>query len=163
MNFILNRNCAILITILFIVAYKYWNYKKDKEIEDEIFNNNKSIEPMFPLNSMEKLKTLKKLEITELKKTEPQIFIRYGNNNNHLINDGRHIYQNAIKYLDNRIIFCGYRYGLASVEWHKSVLNWKDQEVGLELHLLFTLVESKKTIKFVIPLSLVDLRREKFF
>ena len=160
MNFSLTTNKILIILIFVLMFFKYCQIRKEKAIEEEIIRNTQ--ENMMPIEGLGKLKTPKKAEITSLTKSYPQVFLRYGNNNNHLNNDGRVIWQNMVRYLDNRAIICGYRYGLARIEWHKSVLTWKNQEVGLELHLVHTLVESKETVIFVIPLSLVDMRREAF-
>ena len=160
MNFSLSTNNIIIILILCLMFFKYYKIRKEKNIEEELIR--RSQEDMMPVEGLEKMNYPKKLEITNLQKTYPQLFFRYGNNNNHLINDGRSIWQNMIRYINNRVIICGYRYGLSRIEWQKSVLNWKNQEVGLELHLVNTLVESNKTVTFVIPLSLVDIRREGF-
>ena len=160
MYFPLSTNNVIIIIILLLLVFKYFRVKKEKVIEEEIMRLGQ--ENMMPISSLEKLNYPKKVEITSLTKTYPQVFLRYGNNNNHIVNDGRSIWQNMVRYLNNRAIICGYRYGLSRIEWHKSVLTWKNQEVGLELHMVHNLVESNKTVSFVIPLSLVDIRRESF-
>jgi len=116
----------------------------------------------MPLKFLKKLKLPKKAEITKLNIVKPQIFLRYSNNNNHLYNDGRTLYQDCVRFIKNRAIIDGHRYCLTKIYWTKSVLSWNGQDVGLELHLVHSLVESHKTIVIVFPLSLVDLRRESF-
>tara|TARA_E500000178_G_scaffold343763_1_gene391012 strand:- start:45 stop:818 length:774 start_codon:yes stop_codon:yes gene_type:complete len=168
MKFKLNKNIILIIIILIIVGYRIFEYKKDERIQKQIIKygeeyfNDKLTEGMLPVSALDKLRTPKKLEITALKTFNPQIFLRYGNNNNHLYNDGRSVWQNMVRHLENRAIICGKRYGLSRLEWHKSVLTWNNQEVGLELHIVHSCVENKDTIIFVIPLSLVDLRTEGF-
>ena len=170
MDFKLDKRSIFLIALIIIlIIYKYYSYKRDKLIEDELikygeeyFNDKELKEHMLPVSELDDLKTPKKLEVTTLSTSSPQIFMRYGNNNNHLYNDGNSVWQNMVRHLDNRVIFCGKRYALSTIEWHKSVLTWNSQEVGLELHLVHSSVETKDTIVFVIPLSLVDLRTESF-
>lgn len=163
------KSIFLIILIIILIIYKCYSYKRDKLIEEELvkygeeyFTDKKLKEHMLPLSLLDDLKTPKKLEVTSLSTSSPQIFMRYGNNNNHLYNNGNYVWQNMIRHLDNRIIFCGKRYALSRIEWHKSVLTWNYQEVGLELHLVHSSVEIKDTIVFVIPLSLVDLRIESF-
>ena len=160
MNFSLSINYVIIIVILCLLVFKYYKIKKDNIIVDELIK--RSQEDMMSLEGLKKLNYPKKLEITDIPKSYPQLFIRYGNNNNHLFNDGRTIWQNMVRHIDNRIQICGYRYGLSRIEWHKSILTWKNQKVGLELHIVNSLVERNKTVTFIVPLSLVDIRREGF-
>ena len=158
MDFKLDKRSILLIALIIIlIIYKYYSYKKDKLIEDELikygeeyFNDKELKEHMLPVSLLDDLKTPKKLEVTSLSTSSPQIFMRYGNNNNHLYNDGNSVWQNMVRHLDNRIIFCGKRYALSTIEWHKSVLTWNSQEVGLELHLVHSSVETKDTIVFVV-------------
>lgn len=151
----INSKLLIILFIIFIV-HKMCN-KEAKSNESK-----KDIEKMFPLEKLGQLKLPKKIEITKLKKVKPQIFLRYYDNTNHLYNDGRKIWQPVLKYLKNRAVVDGYRYGLSCLEWHKSILTWNGDEVGLEFHVVHSLVEKNKTIIFIFPLSLVDLRRENF-
>lgn len=163
----LSSNQVILFIILFLVIYKFYKSKDDedlKEISTEEKNkkSHKINEKMMSLSLLDKLDMPEKMEVTKLKKVCPQLFFRYGNNNNHLYNDGRSVWQSTVRYIQNRAIIDGYRYGLSKVEWHKSILTWKGKEVGLELHVVNSIVETGQTIVFVFPLSLVDLRREAF-
>ena len=146
-----------LLIFLFIVYFVFKFCGKENSKKE-----NKNLEKMFPLEDLGKLRMPKKIEITKLKKVKPQIFLRYYENSNHLYNDGRKIWQPTLKYLKNRAIIDGFRYGLSCLEWEKSILTWNGAEVGLEFHVVHSLVEKNKTIMFVFPLSLVDLRRENF-
>lgn len=140
-----------LALLLFLVLY---HSCKNKKIE--------KIEKMFPLDNLKKLRLPKKIEVTSLEKISPEIFLRYSNNNNYIYNDGRKIWQGCLKSLQNRAIVDGFRYGLSRLEWHKSILTWDGKEVGLELHVIHHLVEKDKTIIFVFPLSLIDIKMEHF-
>jgi len=135
---------TILILVIIIVYYKLYI--------------NKSKEPMMSTSLLDKVVQPVKYDITDLEKVFVKTTFRYGVNTNHLKNDGRKICHTCIRYLDNRAIIDGYRYGLSRIEWHESVLNWNGKKVGLELHVINSMVESQNVVKFVIPLSLVDTR-----
>jgi hypothetical protein len=152
---------VILCLILVLFVYKMYQCK-EVEIKKLVTEKGKNVEKMFPLGNLKKLKLPKKIEVTNLEKVSPEIFLRYSNNNNYIYNDGRRIFQNCLKYLKNRAIIDGFRYGLSRLEWHKSILTWDGKEVGLELHVIHHLVEKDKTIVFVFPLSLVDIKMEYF-
>ena len=158
----LSSNQVILFIILFLIIYKFYKSKKEDDTDEENNNNHKLNEKMMSLCLLDKLDIPEKIEVTQLKKVYLQLFFRYGNNNNHLYNDGRSVWQSTIRYIQNRVIIDGYRYGLSKVEWHKSILTWKGNEVGLELHIVNSSVETGQQVVFVFPLSLVDLRREAF-
>jgi len=151
-------NSKILLgLLLFLIVYKLCinEIKVEKK-------PSKKIEKMFPLENIKKLRMPKKIEITNLERITKEIFLRYSSNNNYIYNDGRKIWQGCLKALKNRAIINGFRYGLSRLEWHKSILTWDGKEVGLELHAIHHLVEKDKTIIFVFPLSLVDLKMEHF-
>ena len=165
---------TVLILIIFF-GFRVYKKKKDNKIideinrhaeeehsEEEVSENEKVKEHMMPLNLLNKLTLPKKIEILECKPCHPRIFFRYGNNLNHIYNDGRAVWQSTIRFLDNRAIINGFRYGLSRIEFHKSILTWKGKEVALEMHVVNTNVESGKKMVFVFPLSLVDLRRVGF-
>lgn len=119
-------------------------------------------ETMFSLKNLKKLRLPKKLDITLLEKVPLELFFRYGDSTNHFYNDGRTIYQECIKLLNNRVIINGYRFGLSKIDFTKSILSWYGQKVGLELRLTHQSVQSQQVNVFIIPLSLVDLRKETF-
>ena len=119
-------------------------------------------ETMFSLKKLKNLRLPKKLDITLLEKVPLELFFRYGDSTNHFYNDGRTIYQECIKLLNNRVIINGYRFGLAKIDFTKSILSWYGQKVGLELRLTHQSVQSQQVNVFIIPLSLVDLRKETF-
>lgn len=143
----MNLLLVILITI-FTLIYYYIKFPKK--------------ETMFPLENLKKLILPKKLEISDLERTRPELFFRYGDSTNYFYNDGRTIYQECIKLLNNRVIINGYRYGLSKIIFSKSVLKWKNQKVGLELRLLHQSTESQDLKLFIIPLNLIDQRKESF-
>jgi hypothetical protein len=60
------------------------------------------------------------------------------------------------------MIYNGFRFGLSTLEWHKSVFSWNGEKIGLELRLVHKLVENNKTIVIIFPLSLVDIIDENF-
>jgi hypothetical protein len=161
-------NYILPFIILTLVIRKYYKNNKDIKIiktnskSNTPASSNNTKENMMSLSLLDKLELPKKMEITSQEPVCLEMFFRYGNNNNHLYNDGRAIWQSTIKFLENRVIINGERYGLSRLEWHKSVLSWQDKDVGLELHLVHSMVEVGNTIVFVIPLSLVDMRRESF-
>ena len=149
---------AIGIAIIFFLVFSMIKLPDEKKDEQKT----ETKEKMMDLSLLTELKLPIKEEITEFPKSKREIFLKYGNNNNYMINDGRRIYQNCTRYLENTAIIDGYRFGLARLEWHKSVLYWKGNKIGLELHVVHSDVESQDTIIFVFPLSLVDLRMEFF-
>ena len=53
--------------------FKYYKIRKEKNIEEEL--TRRSQEDMMPIESLEKMKYPKKLEITNLQKTYPQLFL----------------------------------------------------------------------------------------
>lgn len=145
---------AITIIVLLIMSM----IKTPVEVKDV----DEEKENMMDLSLLDNLKLPEKQEITSFKKVKKEVFFKYGNNNNYIINDGRRVYQGCTRYLENIAIIDGYRFGLVRIEWHKSVLTWKGIKVGLELHIVHSDVESNQVITFVFPLSLVDLRKEFF-
>ena len=161
-NSTVNISPNIVITIGFVIIFfiVYSMVKKDDSSKEEVSEKNK--EKMMDLSLLSDLKEPEKEEITKLSKTKKEIFLKYGNNNNYILNDGRKIYQNCTRYLENTAIIDGYRFGLARLEWHKSVLSWNGNKIGLELHVVHTDVESQDSVIFVFPLSLVDMRKEFF-
>lgn len=149
----------ILIILIVLVTIIYYFLK----IKNKDFNNRiEEKETMFPLEKLKKLKLPKKFEINNLEKVDLQLFFRYGDSNNHLYNDGRKIFQECIEFLKNRAIINGYRFGLSKILFSKSILKWYDQKIGLELRLIHSSVESQLINIFIIPLNLVDLRKETF-
>ena len=153
-------NIVILIALAMIFFLVYSMVKMPTNTEEESEKNNK--EKMMDLSLLSELKVPEKEEITNLPKVKKEIFLKYGNNNNYILNDGRKIYQNCTRYLENTAIIDGYRFGLARLEWHKSVLSWKGNKIGLEIHVVHSDVESQDTVVFVFPLSLIDMRKEFF-
>lgn len=135
---------AILFILIIFVYYKLYIYKPK--------------EHMMPTTELDKVVQPVKYDIIDLEKVYVRTSFRYGVNTNHLKNDGRKICHTCTRYLDNRAIIDGYRYGLSRIEWHNSVLSWNGKKVGLELHVINSMVESQNVVKFVIPLSLVDTR-----
>ncbi len=155
-----------IIIIFLIVLFAYMISINDDETETvnkiEIKGESPVVENMYALENLPEFRGPKKIEITNLQTITPQVFLRYKSICNHLENDGRKIRHNSIRFLDNVAIINGFRYGLSCLEWHKSIMNWYGQEVGLELRIVHSLVEKNKTIIFIIPLSLVDIKRENF-
>lgn len=156
-NLNISPRLVIFISMAIIFFLVFSMVKTDNKTSDE-----ETKEKMMDLSLLSDLKVPEKEEITDLPLVSKEIFLKYGNNNNYIINDGRKIYQNCTRYLENTAIIDGYRFGLARLEWHKSVLTWKGNKIGLELHVVHSDVESQNTIIIVFPLSLVDLRMEFF-
>ena len=152
---------VILCLVLVLFVYKMFECN-ETEITKVSNKKEKNIEKMYPLENLKKLSSPKKIEVTSLEKVSPEIFLRYSYNNNYIYNDGRRIFQNCLKFLKNRALIDGYRYGLGRLEWHKSILTWDGKEVGLEFQVIHHLVEKDQTIIFVFPLSLVDIKMEYF-
>lgn len=155
-------NYIIPFIIFIMVIHKYYKNNHNIKVLKTTSSNTKNKENMMSLSLLDKLDIPKKMEITSQEQVCLELFFRYGNNNNHLYNDGRAVWQSTIKFLENRVIINGVRYGLSRLEWHKSILSWQGKDVGLELHLVHSMTENGNTIVFVIPLSLVDMRRESF-
>jgi hypothetical protein len=157
-------NIVILIgfAIIFFIVYSMVKKESPKDDINSEKTDKETKEKMMDLSLLSELKVPEKEEITKLPKTKKEIFLKYGNNNNYILNDGRKIYQNCTRYLENTAIIDGYRFGLARLEWHKSVLSWNGNKIGLELHVVHSDVESQDTVIFIFPLSLVDMRREFF-
>ena len=121
-----------------------------------------SSEKMMPVSEFVRVKNPKHLEITELEKCYPDIYPKYGTNSNHIINNGKKVYQKIIRVLSHRIIVDSERYFLSQIEWHKSVFFWKGQDIGLDLHLIHTSSTSDHSIRIIFPLNLVDGDRTYF-
>jgi len=154
-NIVFIAAAAIIFLLLLSMIKKPIEIKEEEEDEE-------SKENMMDLTLLSSLKQPEKLEITKFPTTNREVYLKYGNNSNYILNDGRRIYQNCTRYLENTAIIDGYRFGLARLEWHKSVLSWKGQKVGLELHVVHSNVESQEKIIIVFPLSLIDMRKEFF-
>ena len=164
----MNNNFKVIvlasIAIIFFLVYSMVKIpEQTEESNQEAEKTEEQLkEKMMDLSLLTDLKTPGKEEIVSLPKVRKEFFLKYGNNNNYIINDGRKVYQNCTRYLENTAIIDGYRFGLSRLEWHKSVLTWKGAKVGLELHVVHNNVESQEQIVVVFPLSLVDLRKEFF-
>lgn len=132
----------ILLFIFLVFLYEIFFYK----------------EKMMSLGLIPKLDVQPKVEITELVKCRPIMYAEYDTNYNHIINDGKKIYSETIRPLDNRLIYDGHRYNLASIEFHQGTTTFNHKKVHLEMHLVNTSTINDYIIRIVIPLSLTDVK-----
>lgn len=137
----MNKNILMIIIFSFIIYKIFYNDEK-----------------MMSLGNIPKIDTQPKIEITSLVKCRPILYAEYDTNYNHIINDGKKIYSDTIKPLDNRIIYDGHRYNLASIEFNKGTTTFNEKKVHLEMHLVHTSTINDYILRIVIPLSLTDVK-----
>jgi hypothetical protein len=95
------------------------------------------------------------IEITNLPQCTKTVNIDYGYNENTINNNNVSIYQNIIDPLSHTIELDGNNYNLLSIAFKKTQFSWKQQEIGLAIHLKHTNYLAMHTMTIIIPLDLV--------
>ena len=99
-------------------------------------------------------KTNELIEITNLPQITKLIDVDYGYNENTINNNNISIYQNIMDPLSHTIELDGNNYNLISIAFKKTQFSWKQQEIGLAIHLNHTNYLSIATMTIIIPLDL---------
>jgi len=143
----MNNNILNYFIIFLIISYMIY-----KDIKSE-----KKVEKIMSLTKIPKRITQTNLEITELKKTVPIIFFEYKTTFNHIINDGRKVYINTLRALNNRLIYNGQRFNFSAIEFQLGSTTFNHKKVYLEMHLVNNSTINDNSIRIIVPLSLVDV------
>tara|TARA_B110000908_G_scaffold171103_1_gene232711 strand:+ start:3277 stop:3996 length:720 start_codon:yes stop_codon:yes gene_type:complete len=143
----MNNNILNYLIIFVIISYLFY---QDIKTGDQI-------EKIMNLEDLPKIINNSGLEITNLKKTSPILHFEYNTTFNHVVNDGRKVYINTLRALNNRLILDGHRYNLSSIEFHLGTSKFNNKKVHLELHLVNNSTVNDSIIRIIIPLSLVDV------
>lgn len=149
---------SYLILIL-ILIYIYLNYTSSTETmssesvltENNIFDNIDKINFKIPVIDIKPGKTY---EIMALPQCKKKFNVTYFANINYIMNEGKQIYQDMLKPLEQKAEIGLESHGLTRVSFRKSVLTWNGKRVGLELNFLHINPKNGKRVRVVFPLSL---------
>lgn len=99
-----------------------------------------------------------RIELSKLPRCRFPIDIQYLNNYNIINNDGSCIYQNMLNPTENKSIISGVNNNLTSIVWNKSMFNWKDEAIPLEIKFMHTNPDTNKMTNIIFPVKLVDTK-----
>lgn len=143
----MNNNILNYLIVFIIISYLiYKDIKSDKKVEK-----------IMSLSKVPKKIVRTGIEITKLKKILPIIFFEYKTTFNHIINDGRKVYINTLRALNNRLIYEGHRFNLSSIEFHLGSTTFNNKKIQLEMHMVNNSTVNDTTIRIIVPLNLVDV------
>ena len=143
----MNNNILNYFIVFLIISYLIY-----EDIKSE-----KKVEKIMSLAKLPQVIEKTSLEITQLKKVLPIIFFEYKTTFNHVVNDGKKVYINTLRALNNRLIYEGHRFNLSSIEFHLGMTTFNNKRVHLEMHLVNNSTINDNIIRIIIPLSLVDV------
>lgn len=118
----------------------------------------KKQENMMSLDDIPPIDIQPKLEISRLEKCEPILMCEYNTTFNHVINDGKKVYIDTLKPLQNRLIYDGHRYNLSKIEFNIGTTKFEGKKVPLELHFVNNSTVNDYILRIVYPLKLTESR-----
>ena len=141
--------------------------KDDQPIElydDEGSNIIKSFTKLFDIFPQNTLLDKKgRLEITKNSLICVPIKMDLTNSYNNILNSGDIINYDINKPEENKALIFSTHYNLIKISWEKSLLNWYDQTIDLELRLTFINPDNGKFIYIIFPLVFKRTKNKENF
>ena len=97
-----------------------------------------------------------RININDLPECKMPMKIKFGSNQNNLVNNGRQLLQNMTNPEDQSAVIGNKKHLLKQVSWSKSNLNWYGEEMPLEIRLTNTNLDDNSVTHIVFPVKLVD-------